>query len=273
MQQPFDPPLTRDEISSLFPQIEEITPLTTGGEGSIFTGINNHQKVALKFYGPNRVEKRVELEVDKLKRVSCPFIVSLVDYGKITLRQKDCLFIITNFIQGRTLVDINASKELLTSKEVAHLIRCIGTAIHHLWNLGVVHCDITPKNIIKKNDKNYVLIDLGIAKHIDTVTITEPGIIFGTMGYIAPEQIKGRRNLTLRADFYSLGIVSYQCLTGYHPFNYQQELMLKNKVPLLPESVRVNKSLEELIYIMCNPIAYKRPSSFKEIMQFLEGVL
>lgn len=162
------------------------------------------------------------------------------------------------------------SNQTLTCSEVTQLILDVSSAINSLWKKRVVHCDIKPDNILI-NGSHYILIDLGVAKHLDSDTVTAFGVIMGTRGYFAPEQLKGRKNLTLRADFYSLGIVAYQLLVGYHPYNFNQNAMFTQSLPPFPSNVAITENLRNTIVKMTalNPI--DRPMNYESISKLLKG--
>lgn len=105
-------------------------------------------------------------------------------------------------------------------EEVLRLIRDVGTAIKALWTRKkVVHRDIKPQNIIQTK-RGYVLLDPGIARLQSRSALTPPGQLPGTSGYRSPEQYRlPGEELDGRSDIFSLGVVAFEALTGYHPFN------------------------------------------------------
>lgn len=85
----------------------------------------------------------------------------------------------------------------------------------------LVHRDIKPENIMLTHDGRIVLIDFGIARHLDAISLTSSFAMFGpmTIGYCAPEQINNqKRAISIRTDLFALGIVLYEMVTGRNPF-------------------------------------------------------
>lgn len=272
MGRPFEPQLVINEVLSTFSDLSDISGPMSGGEGTVFKAYKPSidKYVAVKIYSKDHLKARTELEVQKLSMIQSPHLVELYGSGEVILRGATCYYTETSFIEGQDLRKLLDNGKTLSEQEVIALIRCTSKAIDALWQQRVVHCDIKPENILKNND-NYVLIDLGIAKHLDAAPLTTFGVIMGTLGYLAPEQFRGRKNLTLRADYYALGIVAFEVLTGFHPFNRNQTAMITNSLPPFPSNININQNLKKLIYNMTEIITYKRPKSYHDITKLLEG--
>lgn len=268
----FEPPLSTAEATPLFPHLKSLECLKPGSEGAVFQAFDSvlAREVLLKIYGPDRQHRRTELEIAKLKSINSPYLVTLFDSGIKEIRGLSCYYITTNFIEGTNLQSVYESGTKLSEQEAVKLIECISQAIEALWAVEVVHCDIKPENIIRRNNGDYVLIDLGVAKHLDAETLTQQGVIFGSRGYLAPEQFRGRKNLTLRADLYALGIVAYQCLIGYHPFGFRQEVMMVSPLPPFPSQANISISLQKAIFRLSEPVAFRRAKSWAEISAILK---
>ena len=226
----------------------------------------------MKIYGPYREIRRTELEIEKMQKINSPYLVALLESGKKEVRGSICQYIILDFIHGENLADILSSGRKLTSRETKKLLLNGSSAIQSLWNEKVVHCDIKPENIMLSVSGEFVLIDLGVAKHLDAETITAVNVLcYGTNGYLAPEQFCGRKNLTLRADLYSLAITAWQAATGIHPFAYNQLMMNTTEIPNFPAGIQIDTNLASVIYKMARLKAYQRPSGYLEIEQQLLG--
>ena len=145
------------------------------------------------------------------------------------------------------LEDVRA--EPLPSRSMAEilpllsLVRGVCVPLAYLHGEGVVHCDLKPTNVVIRPDGTPVLVDLGVARSGGTGGRDELGLageIGGSVGYMAPEQVRGDL-LDPRADLYALGVILYELLTGRRPFlatslaiiRYQQEAG-----PLVPPSHR-----------------------------------
>jgi len=90
-----------------------------------------------------------------------------------------------------------------------------------LRRVNVVHRDLKPQNIRLRPDGSPVIIDFGLARHLDLpdITLTIQGAQIGTPCYFAPEQFEGtKRDIEHRTDLFALGILLYEALVGSHPF-------------------------------------------------------
>ena len=102
--------------------------------------------------------------------------------------------------------------------EALQVVREIALALDHAHRQGVVHRDVKPDNILRRNDGSCALADFGIARTTEPgLALTQDGMTVGTPHYMSPEQVQGQR-LDGRSDLYSLGVVLYQLLTGELPF-------------------------------------------------------
>lgn len=152
--------------------------------------------------------RRFEREAKTLAQLQHRNIVRF--YGM----ERDALdvFIVMDFIEGETLRDvIFNSKEPFSIEKTLEIVEPICSALHYAHEMGIVHCDIKPANIILAKNGEVMVSDFGIARSMDAATSTMVGV--GTPAYMAPELIKGE-DPTAQSDIYSLGITLYEMLTG-----------------------------------------------------------
>ena len=162
--------------------------------------------------------KRFEREVKTLAKLTHPNIVHIHDYG----RHKNKPYLIMEYLPGGTLEDRMAEGQI-PFQEAAKLIIPIAEALSYAHQMGVLHRDVKPANIIFSDDGKPLLSDFGIAKILGNNNLdesegnlTQTGMGLGTPEYMAPEQWHGK--FSPQTDIYAIGVVFYEMITGRKPF-------------------------------------------------------
>ncbi|MCB9527797.1 MAG: serine/threonine protein kinase [Myxococcales bacterium] len=175
-------------------------------------------------------------------RLNSRFIVRLRDFGE---EADGVPFIIQDYIEGTNLRDLVTRDGPMAPGRAAELARQICVALDEAHLNGIVHRDIKPANVMlveTPRGEEIRLLDFGIAKVIDedvrASAITQQGQIFGTIAYMAPEQIRGEAP-TSATDLYAVGGLLYTLLTGEYPYQGTLESVamqhLTAPLPVLPE--------------------------------------
>lgn len=219
----FNPALTNHEVDAAFSgRFHQSARVADGGQGSVFRGVpvgiasGANDDVAIKLYYPGSQPERTEREISAMGRLNCQTIVRLRDAGQVTIRGQPCRFMATQFVDGRPLSQVIANGPLPV-RAVASIGRDIALAIEAMWGIRLVHRDIKPSNIMVTPQGTNILIDLGVARHIDMQPITTVGAAWGTPGYMSPEQMRAQRALSCKSDIFCLGILLQHALCGHHP--------------------------------------------------------
>jgi len=272
MPEPFSPPLDISEIEQLLTGVRVERILGVGGQGvAAKVDTDAYGVAALKIYGPTTVAARVDREIDKLKRLRSDYVVRLFDHGVVDIRGDSCRYALLEFVDGVELTNLVGNlSDSDADIEVRRLLCDIALGIGDLWSLRVVHRDIKPANIMRRSDGRYLILDLGLAKHLDESTVTQVGFTCGTLGYMSPEQAAARRGLTLRSDLFALGIVAHEVATGHHPFHRRQELVGKLGIRRLRD-VRpaISNEVSELVARLLQVHPLSRPSRVHDIVSGL----
>ena len=258
MPLPFDPPLSTPELLAAFSGLRDVSPLGTGGQGAVFSALLGSNRVVLKLFSPSTVTLRVDREIEKLLRVSSPFVVQVYQQGVVQLRGIETRFTVMEFVEGG---DLTTPAARFTDLETRALIHDMVRAIDAVWQVNVVHRDIKPANILRRINGRFCLIDLGMARHLDESTMTQAGWACGTVGYMSPEQATGRRALTFRSDLFALGLVAFEKASGLHPYQRQQGQI--GRVPPPPLQIvapHIAPSTARLILALLTPNAMLRPT-------------
>jgi serine/threonine protein kinase len=191
-----------------------------GGMGEVFVAhdLRLDREVALKLLraelaGQDGMRERVVAEARLAARLTHPHVVGVLDTGE----QDGRPFVVMERLSGRTLHDELADRPL-----PAERVRDVGLqvlrALAAAHELGIVHRDVKPGNILDAGVGTWKVADFGIAKwvHADD-TLTGTGELLGSPSYLAPERIDGQQ-AGPASDLYAVGVLLYEALTGRKPF-------------------------------------------------------
>ena len=232
-------------------QIEAL--IGSGGMGHVYRALDPRlgRHVAIKTLPAAMVSdpvlaRRFESEARTVGALDHPNLLVVYDVG----RAGDMPYIVSELLDGETIRDRLCRDGALPARTVAQLAAQIVAGLEAAHTRGIVHRDLKPENLFLTRDRRLKILDFGIAKRVsgsDTATIaaaeslTVTGMIVGTVGYMAPEQLLGE-NIDARADIFALGVVLHEMLTGTPPFRRATSVATMNatvsdEAPVLPTSV------------------------------------
>ena len=168
-----------------------------------------------------------ELGAIQRARSETALLASLNHHGLVTLfdarvSDDDISYLVMELVEGCTLRE-RIARGPIASAEAASLTIDIAEALHVAHSAGIVHRDIKPSNVLlwksplPTREWRAKLADFGIAYLLDSSRVTTPGLMVGTVAYIAPEQARGAQPAPA-ADIYALGLMMIEALTGTRPF-------------------------------------------------------
>jgi serine/threonine-protein kinase len=174
--------------------------------------------LALKFIKPEIALDRKTLERFqnelKLARKIRHFNVG----GMYELLEDKGLHDITmEYVSGEDLKSFIRSSKQLSIPTVISIAKQVCEGLSEARQLGVVHCDLKPSNIMIDKNGNAQIMDFGIARSLKGKGITGAGVMIGILEYMSPEQVGGKE-VDHRSDIYSLGVILYEMVTGRVPF-------------------------------------------------------
>jgi serine/threonine protein kinase len=128
------------------------------------------------------------------------------------------LYIAMRYVEGSDLRTLVRAEGRLAPDRAARIVSQVGAALDAAHARGIVHRDVKPANVLLGPDDHAYLTDFGLTKRLHSHTAsTRSGGWVGTLGYVAPEQIRGER-VDARSDVYALGCVLYHAVAGEPPY-------------------------------------------------------
>jgi serine/threonine protein kinase len=128
-----------------------------------------------------------------------------------------CLWLAMKYIRGRTLEQMLRDTGPLSLHDCFSVMEQVVGALHYAHRRGVIHRDLKPANVMLDDSGWAFLCDFGVAKQVGNPRLTQTGGTLGTPLYMSPEQLYGKP-LDARSDQYALGVLTFELLTGVHPF-------------------------------------------------------
>jgi serine/threonine-protein kinase len=242
------------------------SPLGAGGMGEVYRARDSRlgRDVAIKVL-PDRIAQdpealgRFEREARAVAALSHPNILSIFDFGT----EGGIIYSVTELLEGETLRGKLDAGPISQKQAVDYALQ-IAKGLSAAHEKGIVHRDLKPENLFVTKDGHVKILDFGLAKREAPVapgeetsapTVsrhTEPGTVMGTVGYMSPEQVRGRP-ADRRSDIFSFGAVFYEMLTGRGAFRGDTAVetmnaILKEEPPGLAGSVSgVSPALERVV--------------------------
>ncbi len=210
---------------------EVLAPIGAGGMGEVYKAKDPRlgREVAIKVLPASFAQdadrlKRFEQEARAAGVLNHPNITAVYDFGS----HDGAPYIVTELLEGETLRSRLGPGAIPVRKAIDYAVQLAkGLAAAH--EKGIVHRDLKPENVFLTRDGRVKILDFGLAKlksekdesgHTDMQTVsggTQPGVVLGTMGYMAPEQVRGR-TADKRSDLFAFGTILYEMLSGQRAF-------------------------------------------------------
>ena len=198
---------------------EIISRVGSGGMADVYKAMDHklNRLVAVKvlkaeFRGDGSFIAKFRKEAQAAAGLSHPNIVNVYDVGE----DRGLYYIVMELVEGITLKSYIDKKGKLSVKEATSIAIQVSLGLQSAHNQGIVHRDVKPQNIIISKDGKVKLSDFGIAKAINSNTITAN--VMGSVHFSSPEQVRGGV-ADAKSDIYSLGITMYEMVTGRVPFD------------------------------------------------------
>ena len=235
--------------------------LGQGGMGTVYLGVSpDDRAVAVKVlrdgFPDQDARRRFRHELEALRRVRGPHLVEVLDADV----EADTPYLVTRFVPGTRLDDLVTRGGPLPLDDLHSIARGLADALAALHGAGVVHRDLTPGNVLVLDGQPHV-IDLGLATAADVTAMTRSGLVIGTPGYLAPEQVTGSA-VSPAVDVHAWGATVALAGTGRPPYGTgRPEAVLYRIVHGQPDLDGLPEPLAGLVAAAMAPDPARRPDA------------
>ncbi len=257
---------------------ESVRTLGAGTMGVVMLVKKDHKYYAMKVLRKEEKDMiystrvmRFMQEAKIMKSIQHPNIVQVHSYG-YTETEKDVPYIIMEYANGLPLSEVIQQKKLSLEDKV-YIIGQLASALHQVHEQDVLHRDIKPGNVVITADSVVKLLDFGIARVTDS-SLTMDSEILGSPAYMPPEAFAGEE-ITFQSDIFSLGILSYELLTGSKPFYGEtvNEMMSSIQFEHPIEPRRINPNIPEVVQdILAGMLRKKMKYRYDTMKEILEDI-
>mgnify|MGYP002508123958 FL=1 len=202
-------------------EYKRVSVLARGGQKLVFDASHkDYGDCVIKLYfSLNDPRSLREIEIGRSLNLDA--VPKLYETGTVIYDDTETLYIVEEKICGTELRELLNQGLKFSLEEAVDFLEQGLLFIHNIEKKGIVHRDIKPENIIRTTDGKIYFLDFGIARIINGTSLTKTEALMGphTPGYAAPEQFNNlKKDIDSRADIFSLGVVTYECITGKNPF-------------------------------------------------------
>ena len=261
-------------------EFEKIELMARGGQKIVFDGVHNsYGETVIKLYfqlNDPRSLREIQIERD----LNLSMVPKIYETGTIEYEGTETLYIIEQKVKGTELRKVLESGKRFSLEEAVTFLEQGLEFIACIENKGIVHRDIKPENIIRADDGRIFFLDFGIARILGADSLTRTGAMMGPHrpGYAAPEQFNNlKKEIDSRADIFSLGVVTYECITGKNPFregsiNALEVLQKTETITPVQYSIKgdTQSQFMALLGAMMGKYPSRRPRTAKQAIDWLK---
>lgn len=276
--------ISDDAVRDAIGEVEDLESLGGGGQGRVWRVKQGGVENVVKVLDADADSARVEREVQALKAVNSPRVMSFLDTLTVAFDGKDLPAIQGEFIPGGTVADRLAADDRPSVDDALACSKGVLEGVAAIHELDLVHRDIKPQNVALRDGKwgEPVVLDLGLVRDLETSITRYPNLV-GTLPYMAPEQLRQERAVQ-RTDVFGIGAMLFLLLTGELPYvdnsadqglgaeEWRRAMLDRVDQPGWPRWSHVQGALDpgvaDLLARLLADEAYERPSVEAAIAQF-----
>lgn len=260
---------------------EVIEQLGKGGMGRVYKVYDRKVKevVALKLIRPEisadeKAIERFNTELRLARKISHKHVCRMYDLGE----EGSSHFITMEYVPGEDLKRFIKRSGQLTVGKAVFIARQICEGLAEAHQLGILHRDLKPQNIMIDSEGNTRIMDFGIARFLEGDGMTTQGALIGTPDYMSPEQAE-LEDVDQRSDIYALGVILFEMVTGRVPFEGKTPLSIamKHKSQLPPDpraiNIQVPQELSRMILKCMEKEKEKRYQSAEDLLAALKNIV
>ena len=276
---------------SLIGPYEVVSLLGEGGMGQVYRGRDPRlgRDVAIKILPKDESDDaeaatRLEREARAIASLSHPNILAVYDVGQ----DSGTFFVVTELLEGKTLRQ-QIEEAPLSWRRAVEIGTAVAEGLAAAHARSIVHRDLKPENVILTDDGRVKILDFGLAQtdsllmQRDQTSIptskwfqTDPGTVIGTLGYMAPEQLRGE-TVDASADIFSLGCMLFEMVTGRQPFHRTSgaatiAAILKDDLPTRDLAALAPAELQRVIEGCVEKTAALRYQSARDVALTLRAI-
>jgi serine/threonine protein kinase/Tfp pilus assembly protein PilF len=239
--------------------------LGQGGMGAVYKAedVKLGRLVAIKVIRPElaadaSVMQRFKQELILARDVTHPSVIRLYDIGD----SGGIDFITMEYLEGEDLASLLNRRGKLPAGEASDIVTQVCAGLQAAHAKGIIHRDLKPGNIMREQSGRVVVMDFGLARTLETNSMTRSGALVGTYEYMSPEQAQSAP-LDARSDLYTVGLIFYELLTGARPFHAESaiaSLLMRTQQRAKPPSSH-DTSIPKTVSGICSKCLEISPSS------------
>jgi serine/threonine-protein kinase len=270
---------------SPIPGYSLLSKIGQGGMGTVYKAIQSsvNRTVAIKIMAPHATREpsfvaRFLAEAQAAGHLNHKNLIGAIDAGAAG----GYYYFVMEYVVGKSCRDMVNSGGPLDEKTALRVALQMADVLEHIHQHKMVHRDIKPENILLTADMTVKLCDLGLAKSTisNDQSLTQEGLTVGTPYFMSPEQIRGEKDIDIRADLYSLGATLYYLVSQRHPFEGQSaaetmSMHLKQAVPDVRKAApKVSEDFAHVVHkLMAKNRAerYQTPQDLAEDLRTVES--